>query len=47
MTGSSAALIVTLIGVAAVTLMIGAKPMPRIVWNASESVPIGLYASHR
>ena len=32
------------IGVAVLTLTMGAKPMPRFVWNASESVPIGLYS---
>jgi conjugative transfer signal peptidase TraF len=44
MTGGSATLVVTVIGVAVLTLTMGAKPMPRFVWNASESVPIGLYS---
>jgi conjugative transfer signal peptidase TraF len=44
MTGRSATLIVMVIGVAVVTLTMGAKPMPHFVWNASESVPIGLYS---
>lgn len=43
MTGRCATLVVMVIGVAALTLTMGAKPMPRFVWNASESVPIGLY----
>jgi conjugative transfer signal peptidase TraF len=43
MKGRPAALTLMLIGVAAVTLTMGAKPMPRFVWNATESVPIGLY----
>jgi conjugative transfer signal peptidase TraF len=30
--------------VAVVTFTMGAKPIPRFVWNASESVPIGLYS---
>jgi len=41
--GRSAALAALLIGAAAVTLTIGPRPMPRLVWNASASVPIGLY----
>src|SRR5262245_63580098 len=44
MTGSGTTLVVMLIGVVLLTLTIGAKPMPRLVWNASESVPIGLYS---
>ena len=44
MTGRSTTLIVMLIGAAVLTLTMGAKPMPRFVWNASESVPIGLYS---
>lgn len=43
MTGRSPTLVVMVIGVAVVTLTMGAKPMPRFVWNASESVPLGLY----
>jgi conjugative transfer signal peptidase TraF len=44
MTGRSATLVVMVIGVVVVTLTMGAKPMPRFVWNASESVPLGLYS---
>jgi conjugative transfer signal peptidase TraF len=43
MTGRSATLVAMVIGVAVVTLTLAAKPMPRFVWNASESVPLGLY----
>ena len=32
--------------VTVVTSTMGAKPVPRFVWNASESVPIGLYTVH-
>jgi conjugative transfer signal peptidase TraF len=44
MTGRSIALLAMVIGVAVLTLTMGAKPMPRFVWNASESLPIGLYS---
>lgn len=44
MTGRSIALVAMVIGVAVLTLTMGGKPMPRFVWNASESVPIGLYS---
>src|SRR6516164_4646437 len=44
MTSRSATLVVMIIGVAVVTHIMGAKPMPRFVWNASESVPLGLYS---
>jgi len=44
MTGSSGTLVFTIIGVAALALTMGAKPRPRLVWNVSESVPIGLYS---
>jgi conjugative transfer signal peptidase TraF len=44
MTGRSTTLIVMAIGVTLLTLTMRAKPMPRFVWNASESVPIGLYS---
>ena len=43
-TGRSTTLVVMLIGVAVLTLTVDAKPMPRFVWNASESVAIGLYS---
>jgi type IV secretory pathway protease TraF len=36
--------LITMFGAAAiVTLTLGPKPPPSLVWNASESVPIGLY----
>ena len=44
MRGRSATLVVMVIGVAILALTMGTKPMPRFVWNASESVPIGLYS---
>src|SRR5689334_7601481 len=44
MTSRSATLVVMIIGVAVATHTMGAKPMPRFVWNASESVPLGLYS---
>lgn len=44
MTARSATLVLMVIGAAVVMLTIGAKPLPRVVWNASESVPIGLYS---
>ena len=44
MTGHPATLVAMLAAVAAVTSTMGPKPAPRLVWNASESVPIGLYA---
>jgi conjugative transfer signal peptidase TraF len=34
----------TVAGAALVGVTIGPKPAPRFVWNASESVPIGLYS---
>jgi conjugative transfer signal peptidase TraF len=36
-------LIAMVCAAAILTFMIGAKPAPRLVWNASASVPIGLY----
>lgn len=44
MMGRAATLVVTIIGVATLALTMGAKPRPRFVWNASASVPIGLYS---
>jgi conjugative transfer signal peptidase TraF len=44
MRGRSATLIVMVAGVAVLTLTVEPKPMPRVIWNASESVPIGLYS---
>jgi conjugative transfer signal peptidase TraF len=43
MTGHSVTLIAMIAGVAVVSSTIGTKPVPWLVWNASESVPIGLY----
>jgi type IV secretory pathway protease TraF len=43
MTGR-AAILPTLLGSATVLLFtIAAEPVPHFIWNASESVPIGLY----
>jgi len=44
MTGHRATLVAMVAAVAVGTSTLGAKPMPRFLWNASESVPIGLYA---
>ncbi|HEY2527572.1 MAG TPA: S26 family signal peptidase [Xanthobacteraceae bacterium] len=41
--GRSVTLIVMLLGLAVAAMPVGPKPMPRLVWNASESAPIGLY----
>ena len=47
MTGRLATLLTTL-GVAVIVVStIAAKPAPVYIWNASESVPIGLYRLHR
>src|SRR5437899_13056280 len=36
--------LITMFGAAAVVMLtLGPKPAPSLVWNASESVPIGLY----
>ena len=43
MTTRSTPLVVMIIGVAVLASTLGAKPMPRLMWNASESVPLGLY----
>ena len=43
MTSRSTILVVMIIGVAALASIMGAKPTPRLMWNASESVPRGLY----
>jgi conjugative transfer signal peptidase TraF len=43
MNGRSATLLIMVIGVTVLTLPMGAQPTPRFVWNASGSVPIGLY----
>jgi conjugative transfer signal peptidase TraF len=47
MTGRLATLAVMSAGATLVTLSLCAKPMPRLVWNASASVPIGLYGVQR
>ena len=44
MTGHLATLVAMVAAVAVVTSTMGAKPALRFVWNASESVPIGLYS---
>ncbi len=43
MTGRAATLLTTLAAATAVLSMIGVRPVPGYLWNASESVPIGLY----
>jgi conjugative transfer signal peptidase TraF len=40
-------LLTTLVAATAVLSSIGARPVPRFLWNASESVPIGLYRLHQ
>src|ERR1700738_5726227 len=44
MTGHLATLVAMVAAGAVVTATMGAKPALRFVWNASESVPIGLYS---
>ena len=43
MNGRAVALAVTIVGIALMVFTMTAKPMPRLLWNASASVPIGLY----
>jgi conjugative transfer signal peptidase TraF len=43
MTGRAVALSVMTVGVAFTTFTMTGNPMPRLLWNASASVPIGLY----
>lgn len=43
MTGRVVTLLTTLVAATAVLSSIAARPVPRFLWNASESVPIGLY----
>jgi len=43
MTGRAAAFTVMAIALALITFTMTAKPMPRLLWNASASVPLGLY----
>jgi conjugative transfer signal peptidase TraF len=42
-TGHVVTLLTTLVAATAVLSSIGTRPIPRFLWNASESVPIGLY----
>jgi conjugative transfer signal peptidase TraF len=42
-TGRVVTLLTTLVAATAVLSAIAARPVPRFLWNASESVPIGLY----
>ena len=44
MTSRMPTLLAMATAVIVMTSTMGAKPMPRFVWNASESVPIGLYS---
>lgn len=46
MTGHMVTLLTTLVAATSVLSSIGARPVPRFLWNASESVPIGLYRLH-
>ena len=43
MTRRAVALFVMAVGVAFMTFTMTARPMPRLLWNVSASVPIGLY----
>jgi conjugative transfer signal peptidase TraF len=43
MTSRAAALTAMAIAMALITFTMTAEPMPRLLWNASASVPIGLY----
>lgn len=44
MTNRTITIAATIVMAVTVTATIGAKPKPRLVWNVSESAPIGLYA---
>jgi conjugative transfer signal peptidase TraF len=46
MTGRLATLLATLGAAVVVVSTIAIRPAPRYIWNASESVPIGLYRLH-
>jgi conjugative transfer signal peptidase TraF len=46
MMGHATTLVAMVAAVAVISSTIGTKPVPWWVWNASESVPIGLYAVH-
>jgi conjugative transfer signal peptidase TraF len=43
MNGRAVAIAVMTVGIALMVFTMTAKPMPRLLWNASPSVPIGLY----
>ena len=43
MTGQAPTLAITLAGVSILALTLGKSPLPLYVWNASASVPLGLY----
>jgi conjugative transfer signal peptidase TraF len=45
-TGRVVTLLTTLVAATTVLSSITARPVPRFLWNASESVPIGLYRLH-
>jgi len=45
-TGRAMTLLTALAAATAVLSSIPARPVPRFLWNASESVPIGLYRLH-
>jgi conjugative transfer signal peptidase TraF len=45
-TGHFTTLVAMVAAVAVISSTIGTKPVPWWAWNASESVPIGLYAVH-
>lgn len=47
MNGRLATLAVMSAGAALVAVSVGARPMPRLLWNASASVPVGLYGVQR
>lgn len=47
MTGRVMTLLIALLAATAVLSSIAARPVPRFLWNASESVPIGLYLIQR
>lgn len=46
MTGRVMTLLTALLAATAVLSSIAARPVPRLLWNASESVPVGLYRLH-
>ena len=46
MTNRPATMIAMIAAVAVLTSTMNSKPAPSFVWNASESVPVGLYSVH-